>query len=493
MKNRVLVVDDEFERRRPGYLRLAEACSKMVSGFSIDMDFVTHPNELAVRLRTAIYSAAIVDAVLDVKWNNYSISQALEALGDQIPVAILSAHWDKTNSEQINSAWKHKNCRTFLHWRDIDPNGNGQVDYAVRALTTMIADNKGINTRLHLAPGDPVRVVHISDVQAGGFNDHNLKLEVSKCADLILEHWDDCPPTFVAFTGDVAEHGNPIQYKQACDWIGYFCERLGLGALPSSSILYVPGNHDVNVFLAAASRLAIQEDKHTGKVAVELRDSQEMDLVRYALAPFREFLSDICDCQFLQKDPNDQSLSWVEGRYRHLGIVFYGINTAQPASIFGLPDRRVDPVALAAIMDELSRLLGGSRDSLPLVVGLAHHCPTSASEDGAVANPGDFETFFRRRIRTALFMHGHTHEHDLSYQSSDGLRIVRSCATTLTKPEKNRPRDSVRGFNLLELRRENHVVKELLGASYGWIGRELKEIKRGGPWVRDGEGMFREK
>jgi len=86
-------------------------------------------------------------------------------------------------------------------------------------------------------------------------------------------------------------------------------------------------------------------------------------------------------------------------------------------------------------------------------------------------------------------LHGHIHEHDLSYSSNDGLRIVRSCATTLTKKEAARPKDSLRGFNLLELGRENHIIKSLHAGSYGWVGNDIKEVKKSS-WVRKDDGMF---
>jgi len=493
VKYRVIVVDDRHVERKKGYKRLEKAVSELVPGFEIEMDFVLHPNELAVKARRTRYAGAIVDAVLDEEWPDFTISDAIKYLGDELPIAILSGQWDNTNSTEINDAWQHPSCRTFLHWRDIDPAGNGQLDFAVRALTSMIADNERIDSQFHIGYDDPLRIVHISDVQAGGFDDKALRLESSRCADRILEYWRDAPPSFIAFTGDVAECGRPGEYESARNWIAYFCERMEMGPLPTSRILYVPGNHDVNLSLAAASRLKIRPNKRTGKLSITVVGDQQEDIIRYAYAPFRQFLSEICTCPFLSLDANDQNLAWVETRYRHLGVMFYGINTAQPASAFALPDRRVDSDALTLIGDELGAIVGSyGEDSPPVVIGLAHHCPISAGEDSAVSNTENFETFFRKRAKTALFLHGHIHKHDIEYRSGDGLRMVRSCATTLTKPAKARPDDSLRGFNLLELRRENHVVKSLLGTSFGWVGSDLKEIKTEGPWERWPDGMFHE-
>lgn len=491
MRHLVLVIDDQFHERRDGYKRLAEKVSEL-PGFELNLNFVEHPNQIKSMIHQNHYSAAIVDAVLIENWPEFHITKVLKILGNEIPIALISGQWDETNAEEIDEAWKKPNCRTFLHWRDIDPVGNGQIDYAVRAFISMLADREKLDIHLNLNSNDPIRILHISDVQTGGVDNRNIKLEANRCADSILTHWKECPPTFVAFTGDVAEHASPSQYKLAQDWIEYFFERLGLNKLPARNLLYVPGNHDVNLKLAAASRVKVASDNDNEKLRMSLSGVlQEAELLGYSYIPFRNFLTAINDCPLLTYDVNDYSLAWVESRYRHLGIVLYGVNTAQPVSAFGLPDRKVDSDALARITEELNQVVNSCGDTPPLVIGLGHHCPVSASADSAVKNPEDFEKFFRGRVKTGLFLHGHTHEHDLSYSSNDDLRLVRSCATTLTKKEDARPSDSLRGFNLLELGRENNIVKSLKAFSFGWLRNNIKELKKGA-WVLHDDGMFRE-
>lgn len=492
MKHKIIIVDDEYQDRRDGYENLAKKICSLDSSFEIDIDFAEHPNQLQVMSQRNHYSGAIVDAVLDLKWNGFDITKALNILGANIPVAIVSKWWDKTNAEQIGEALKRPNCRTFLHWRDIDLDGNGEIDYAIRAVQNMIADHKQLDIQYNLGPNDPIRILHISDVQTGGFDNRNLKLQATRFADSILEHWNQRPPTFVAFTGDVAEHGTPSQYKSAQEWIGYFFDRLGLTSLPARNILYVPGNHDVNLNLAAGARIELIPQSSTDKLHMKLADEvKQPELIGYAYTPFRDFLTKIWDCPLMNKDANDYNLAWVESRFRHLGIIFYGINTAQPASAFGLPDRRVDADALAQISLELKNVVDSCGDTPPLVVGLSHHCPVCANEDSAVTNTDVFDTFFRGHTKTALFLHGHIHKHDLSYTSNNGLRLVRSCAATLTKKEESRPSDSLRGFNLLTLERRNHFIESLSAFSYGWIDNDIKEIKTD-TWTRQGDGMFKE-
>lgn len=489
MKHLVLVVDDQWEERSAGYERLARAVTD--SGFEIKFKFLEQPNNLQSLIQRDVYTAAIVDAVLDEKWHNFTITSALKLLGDELPIAVLSARWDSTNTEQINEAWEKPNCRTFLHWRDIKPGGSGQIDYAVRALISMIADNKSLYTKLTLEPNESIRILHISDVHVGGSDASKRKLEANLCADRILEHWGDRPPTFIVFTGDVAEHGSPAQYEVAHEWITYFVGRFGMSTLPSATLLYVPGNHDVNLRMAAAARVKIEKRKASMGVQMVMSNEIQEELLEYAYAPFRSFRSKLSNCPLLTDDIKDQGLAWVEGRFRQFGVVFYGVNTAQPASAFDVPARQVSPNSLSQIGVRLGQVLEDCGEQMPLVIGLGHHCPLPAEGDGAVENPGEFSKFFRGRVKTGLFLHGHIHEHDLVYTSNDGLRLVRSCATTLTKNAVARPADSLRGFNLLELSREMHNVTSLTATSYGWIGSKLKDIKTD-TWQRKDDGMFRE-
>lgn len=489
-KYTVLVVDDEHEKRKEGYRRLEEHVNKSNPGMKIEFDIVTEPGSLPLKVAHGHYAAAVVDAVLNNKWPTYSITQALRAIGDKCPIAILSERWDFTNAEQINEAWQHRNCRTFLHWRDIDPQGrDGQIDYAVQALSTLLADSQGLDTNLNVPGESSLRIVHISDVQTGGFDSERAQSEAHNCADAIVEHWKGEKPSFLVFTGDVTEHGSIDQYKQATEWIAYFANRLNMPPLPSRRVLYVPGNHDVNIRLGASSRFAIKKDT-AGKLFLELTDKVvDESLLPYSYRPFLSFRRGITDCPLIEGLQSDE-IAWVEGRFRHLGVVFYGFNTARPSDPFGLPGRRVSSSCMSRIQLELGKLIDEGYPH-PLVIGLGHHCPVPEERpEDSVENPETLEETFCRSIKTALFLHGHTHAHTLEYKSKHNYRIVRSGASTLTKPQEDRPADSVRGFNLLELHRDgDHRVTALTGQAFGVVNKVVTPLERK-VWPRAADGMF---
>lgn len=144
------------------------------------------------------------------------------------------------------------------------------------------------------------------------------------------------------------------------------------------------------------------------------------------------------------------------------------------------------------IGDELDSIMSDCASNPPLVIGLGHHCPVSSSGDQAVENPEAFSKLFKREVKTALFLHGHTHEEDNLYTANRDFKLVRNCAATLTKNSGARSEDTLRGFSLLELKRENHSIVSLHVASFGWIGTSLKRTddNKDMVYVRQEDGMF---
>jgi len=489
MNFNILVIDDEFETRKKCYKDFALEITRIHSSFKISFDFLEQPDRsiLRAKLDQNQYAAVITDAVLNGKWKDFTIADVMEIIDDVTPVAIVSKRWDDTNAKQIARAWGKLNCRTFLHWRDISCTDGGQIEYAVESVLRMITDQKKLDINTQLEPNDDIRIVHISDVHTDGVESDRVLHMAQGCAHAILKHWKNRKPTFVVFTGDVTEYGAPTQYKWAKKWIAHFFRHLGLGKIPARNLFYVPGNHDVNLCLTAASRVSLSEGETQEKLEMSLDDEiGQPDLLQYAYVPFRDFLTELTDCPLLKKDINEHNFAWVEARFRHLGVVFYGINTAQPASAFGLPERKVDVGVLDKLEEELGNILVESIGQAPLVIGLGHHSPVAEAEDGAVTNLDDFRRFFQGKGKTQMFLHGHCHKSILTDEKINDERIFRSGAPSFTKSNQDRPEDTLRGFNLLTLHRSEHVVTSLDACSFGWFDGKVKDMEKYSYELREG-------
>jgi hypothetical protein len=491
MKFNVLVVDDEINDRRAAYSDFAAVIPKLVPGFDVEFTFVESPEAMASVLQGRRFAGAIVDAVLNLNWPvKFDLPFVLSKLSDSIPVALVSAQWDKTNANELNFAWKQSNVRTFVHWRDITGGISGDRKYAVASLVGMLADGCGLSLGVELEPDEDLRILHVSDLQIGGVKQAKLRQEADNMAYSVREKLKGQSPAFLAVTGDIAEHGWPSEFRGARDWLEYFMEALGLGGLPSDRLLLVPGNHDVNLALSGSARVetAKAEDGATRLLPELSQTVFSKELLRYAYEPFLDFANRVTTVRVLADWKESPSFPWVHLTYLHLGVGFYGVNTCYRADGFGVPERVVEEDALTAIGRELGQVCAKAEPGA-LIIGMGHHCPTSAHGDRSVSNPEAFRRHFRGPGKTALFLHGHVHTHDIEYVSGAGTRLVRSCASTIAKDNEKRPPDSLRGFNLISLRREDGIVAGMEAVAFGLANETFSELQRRS-FDRGADGQF---
>lgn len=498
MAHKVLVIDDEWQARESGYRSFAEEAKSFTGAFELDLEILKDPLDLIPKLQTTQYAALLIDVNL-TRWHGCTLSEIVRNVGNETPIALVSEYWDDTSGDDVNAAFSKPNCRTFFQWKEIAGEDSDGRSRAIRYLSKIIAEGSKLSSTLQIGKDAPIHILHISDLQFGGFADPaKVRLEAQLSADCVRRYCKGEAPTFVAFTGDVTERGLPGQFHLAVDWLERFLKMLNFPELPSDRFLVVPGNHDFCVPLSMSQFIKLHKSK-LGKPPPNpsiagssgRMESQHSELLNFAYRPYLDFFQRVTDFGAHSILSHDTSVvpAWINLRFRHLGVAFYGLNTCRPVNGNGWPDRQVDAKDLAEIRRALvDGNLGSPADTL--IVGLSHHSPVSGHEDRSVTNPEDFEKFFSQTPRTGLFLHGHVHERKVDYRS-DAFRLVRSCAATLTKAESSRPADTLRGFSLLTLDRVNGNVVQLSAQSFEWNGNGLIE---GQPrsYALSGDGMFRE-
>lgn len=179
-----------------------------------------------------------------------------------------------------------------------------------------------------------IRILHLSDLQFGGVDHSKLGLEANFCADAVTTEWVN-GPTFIVITGDIAEYGLPNEYQAAETWLEALIARFTGFPFPSRQILLVPGNHDVCLPLAVGPRIRLDKKNKTPDYK-ELRigsvDEGRTYLTTYALRPYQDFAARVTGRGYLQNNKGimgpaelirfQESLAWVEGGFRHLGVLF---------------------------------------------------------------------------------------------------------------------------------------------------------------------------
>lgn len=485
MNRTILVIDDQSGREEL-YQGLCTAIGK-AGALTVDMVFVDDPNKLIPSLQLPNYSAILVDGVLTGKnaWPDdrnliWALGQ-IRTYAPTIPMALVSSNWGDIKFSTLNDAWVSINCRALIRWEDIE----NKDSYVVSVLQTLIYMSSQLTSATDICQGDPIRILHLSDLQFGGFNEKHIEMETARLGERVLEKSNNKPPNFIAITGDIAEHGMPIEYDSAKLWLEKLCIRLGFTSFPRDRMWIVPGNHDVNMPLGVASRISVRPPTDEKGAPVEGPPLIEMvskiefpELLAHAYRPYRDFVSAVCGPSRLDlRDASGKAIdAWVETRFRHLGLIAYGVNTAQPFDGFDWPQRSIDSTALSTI----GAIIGPHVDAAdsPLVIGLGHHSPLGQHGKRSVANPEAFELLFNSKVKTSVFFHGHIHTHEDPYVSQEGYRMLRFAAPTFTKPSKSRPEDTLRGLNLVVLTRdEKHFITEVIVSTFSWLNNNLSEIR----------------
>ncbi|ODB95110.1 hypothetical protein A3197_17240 [Candidatus Thiodiazotropha endoloripes] len=487
-----LIIDDQIikgEARKTNYQSFLTALNKKSKMFEFAFDYLEDISNLHETLFQNRYDGAIVDVVLYEYWKTANLDDVIEKLRkQQIPVALVSKHWNDLNTDELNRAFNTKYVKTVLNWRDVAGKDHGEVMYAISQLIQLACEQKDV-APITIQPSESLFLLHISDLQFGGFQEQQLRQEASLMAQKVLAACKGVVPHFIAVTGDVAERASLSEYDAAITWLELFLAMLTEGVNTPPQVLVVPGNHDVSIPLAAASRAELKKNVQD-EFFVELSDKlQQPDLIPYAYIPYVEFVDEISD--IYSNNIQSDGLTWVESRFRHLGVIFYGVNTSSPANPFGLPDRTVSSGELTSVIQTIQSVFRQDGDK-SLVVGLCHHSPVTAKDDESVTNVEAFQAHFSNDVKTGLFLHGHVHKRSIAYTSEDGYRLVRSCASTLNKDATARPKDTLRGFNIIEFLRKNNKVYELKALDYNWHGNQLFEGTER-QFVLQEDGMFKEK
>ncbi|MFC1672737.1 metallophosphoesterase family protein [Pseudomonadota bacterium] len=465
---KLLVVDDEHKERRAKYELIVEGQSLSAEGIHLQLDYLEKFDELPNKLATGLYDGLIVDVRLEPQWG-ISLDKLLKHVDQDMPLALISSKWDDTNSDAVNEAWSRPSCRTFLHFSDLISNEQGALQRTRLALKKMVSEHRKMDMSLKVEDAEPITIAHFSDLHFGGVDPGQVEQETNRIIERINQQTSGRGVSFIAVTGDITQRGRPSEFKQAEKWLRGVADKLQV-PVPSPRILIVPGNHDICLPLAAGAAVEFNDGKLN--LRQEALEGQET-LTTYALRPYIDFhdrVSTVSRILPLASSPG-QSLPWLERRFAHLGIIFYGLNTAQPIECAGLPEREANKDGLNAIDNALAEMPKNTEN--PLVVGLTHHSPLGQHEDRSVTNPETFARFFPAEYPTALLMHGHTHERSI-YDISKPTRLVVSTAPTMSKDENGRPKDTLRGFTLLELSRNNGQVISLKASMFGWESTGLK-------------------
>lgn len=478
---RILVADDEPELQESIYKRLLDDQP------DFDWEPVWNRSEFEA---TAFenYDAVLLDINL-TKWDRMPLTIAVRCIGGRAPIVLVSGRWDGdagqitiTRTEEALAQSKDAHFVQILILNDLlDEHWQRRVEATRAQLRLAIARHhrRGV---LQLGDDNPLHILHLSDPQYG---DPHTDGWASLAEDELAEFIYDIRPDihFVAITGDISYQGLPAEYEEALNRLRPLLEKLlRRHADWREQVLLVPGNHDVNLRLAAVDNIRYDFANRAPKLTSS--ESDPDDPAHFALHPFREFAWELTgDPRWREAD----DLCWVNDSFRHLGLRFYLLNSAGKINC-AFPDRAAIP------LDTVRRLAQEQPRSRKLFpIAFSHHGPPDGNNNEiSITNWPDVAKLMQTKgIR--LFVHGHGHQRQAIRQAWDEFdarkkegalsdaEFLRIMAPTTHLDDKLRPDGARRGFNIITLERNRGMVNEVTVSTY--------ELGRGKPKLCDSENF----
>lgn len=472
MKYRLLIVDDEYGRREEAYESLL--------GGVFDLNFISTQSQFE--------SADLVSPhaiLVDVNLNGIDWAISLKDVLDRIknkPVVLVSGKLiteQQRTRTQLEYVLRYARDYNIIHFVFLNETAENAYIEATRIIISFALDKHYGRARFDVGVNDPIHILHISDPQFGDAHDPSsflLEKDVVSPFEKKKGAKNKIPIDFIALTGDITYSGLPKEFEAAAIWIESLMRLVWDDEPPlRERLLFVPGNHDVNLSLLAANRYRYS---FKGKKYTLLpKKSRNNDHCKFGLSSFREFAYQLThDLQCL----TSQDLCWINDSFRHLGLRFYHLNSA--ANITSdTPDASGVPQKF------LTAISKTEDDTFPIV--LSHHGPPHPSDKKVKPydNWDDVKCFLKHS-HAKLLLHGHGHARTATrlddWDETKG--IVRVMAPSTHLIQEKLQRGEGRGFNVITLIRENMRVKEVKVVHYEYHKGKMRAASEEG----EGETKF---
>ena len=322
-------------------------------------------------------------------------------------------------------------------------------------LSRAISHSEG-HASSNLGENDPIRILHISDLQFGPELPADFNIESALAAGAI-RHWDG-PPTFIAITGDIAERGLPSEYAAAREWLTKLSVELDRD-WSDDRFLLIPGNHDLCWPLAWSACIDVRN-----RVLKAPGDFPE--LASFIVEPFREFSEQL----------GGEGSCWEirnigpRAAYRRLGIVLFGCNTCEQVDEWGKPKQSLADQTLANLFSAIRLHRKDAQQAL--TIGLIHHPLNANDPTEMLPRRGSFLKGLSDQDGDVLILCGHVHSSEYGLIEIDGIRLLELTASTMTKKEEHRPPNSPEELRTID----SGAEEQSSNRSYCWTFAVLNDI-----------------
>ena len=404
----------------------------------------------------------VIDRFLD-GWGLRTFENILKDIKKDIPIVIVSARWNTERGFAISEIMNFSESNNILDVYSWEEVGDYSLevelrDRAFQRWKQKIYTKFLINQKKYpkaLVNNENINLLHIADLQFGGpesessFGDRYAIARFLK--DSMLK------PDFIAICGDIAQSGKAKEYSVASSWFNDFAQTLFGGKKTRAYFSSVPGNHDCN-FDSFAQYSYKYDFQVNGFIESEsskpwIDSNYKIILENDIFANYLRFVNDLPNLG-LTCEQFDH-LNMVNDCFLHWGIRFIHLNTMDKIT----PD---NPSGVGINESEMEKLIQhciGKTKGLFTII-LSHHGPVELGYD--ITNRRNEWSRVEQLLKhtnAKLWLYGHRHELIVRDIVISEDKTVPAIATgSLRLSTQVLPEGSQRGFNLIELVRDNRIV-----------------------------------
>ena len=450
---KAVVIDDE-EFRNKTYHDVLKS--------KFDVEIINDINSITKR-KIMKFDLLVIDICLSKNVETLTAFKIMKDYKLTLPTVIVSSEWVKDNGEPnefILQVPNYKNVIKVIGWNDFNKEENnfkiaGEIFYDFCRYKNIAIERKK----------DKCVILQISDPQFGGnvsglaCNDNN------RIATFLKEK--NIEPDLLFITGDIADKGKKEEFDQAKIWIEnlakkMWCTNETLSTEERDRIILVPGNHDYDLSINASD---LYEFKFGAKEIDTFEEKENVIGYSNQKIGFHNFI------EFAYE------LTGNIGWYKYLETAFcvnskflnFGINIYLLNSVYNITNRNCEN-RFDQFYCDLSKITEGklniNEESKEVLCNiLVMHNPLSDFRKGTESGEKSWnmmQTLIEdNRINICLY--GHTHDFSEAFLLKDNggkyckkmlcvpAPSVRLCAASRTE-------DADRGFNIIELYKENGMI-----------------------------------
>lgn len=453
---KAIVIDDE-DYRNATYLD--------VLGRKFDVSIINNINSVTPK-EIMKYDLLVIDICLS---KNVKTLTAFKIMSDYkltLPVVIISSEWLNDNgepNEYILQVPKFKNVLKVIGWNEFNKEGNNdriaeEIYYEFCYHINVVTENKD----------DKCVILHISDSQFGG-NTSGLACNDNKRIASFLQQ-ERIEPDLIVITGDIADKGKKEEYNQAKVWIEELANNVWqIGDNTSKQfnerVIFVPGNHDYDLSVNASEIYEFRFKSNNMDTFEKRKKVGQYTNQKLGFNNFINFAYHLTNnmlwFRYLDKafHINDKFLTW-------------GINIFTLNSVYNISNRNCENrfdhfyCDLSKIGENEIKIDTEIREGLCNI--LIMHNPPADFRRGTDEGENSWA-----RLQTLIedykidvCMFGHTHDFGEAFRlKGNGGKYCNKLlcipAPSVRLAAASRTEDASRGFNVIELCKENGKVKKV--------------------------------